>query len=59
MNEFRCDICGRFIGMDELENEEAYSTFHPESIEPYQLAGEYVSYTHSSCVIEESVSSSC
>lgn len=49
MNEFRCDICGKFIGLDELENKTAYSTFHAEINEPYQLNAEYISHVHVRC----------
>lgn len=49
MNEFRCDICGRFIGLDELENKTAYSTFHPECNAPYAIEDEYTSYVHVKC----------
>ena len=62
MNEFRCDIrcdiCGRFIALDEFEQGSAYSTFHPELTEPYALASESTTYKHTCCAIRESVSSS-
>lgn len=49
MTECRCDICGQFIGLDELENKTAYSTRHAPVNDPYQLEVGYTSYVHVRC----------
>lgn len=45
-NSMRCEICGKFIGYKELENNEVRYKFTPDT----DFGPEYHEFTHEKCI---------